>query len=307
MTAPSTSNRFALAVLLAGACVIGFAPILARLTETGPAAGGFWRMLFAVPLLAWPALRAKGTLRAGVVKAGLWAGVLFAIDLGIWHYAVRYTSVTNATALSNTTPVVVTAVAWLMFKERPSVAFLGALVLALGGAFVMAAAKGSGGLGTQPVLGDLLALGAALFYGGYFVVVRLQRREGVSTAALMLWTSVAAVPTLLIAALALHEPIFPAGPGGWLACAGLGLMHATGQGAIAWALGRLPASLTSVVVLIQPVAAAALGWSLLGEPVTLMQGVGAVVLLAGVVLAQRSTLASAEPAPPVLPETPSGA
>ncbi len=306
MTTAQPSNRFALAVLVAGACVLGLAPILARLTETGPAAGGFWRMLFAVPLLAVPALRAKGALRFDVVRAGLWAGVLFAIDLGVWHYAVRYTSVTNATVLSNTTPVVVTALAWLLFRERPSGAFLGGLVLALGGAFVMAAAKGSGGHGTQPVLGDLLALGAALFYGGYFVVMRLQRREGVSTGALMLWTSVSAAPTLLIAALALREHIFPAGPGGWWACAGLGLMHATGQGAIAWALGRLPASVTSVVVLVQPVAAAALGWSLLGEPVTLMQGLGAAVLLAGVVLAQRSALTSAR-TPPVVPETPSGA
>ncbi|HEY3812455.1 MAG TPA: DMT family transporter [Caulobacteraceae bacterium] len=305
MTA-SASNRFALLVLLAGACVIGLAPIFARLTETGPAAAGFWRMLLAVPLLAVPGLRAKSALRFDVVKAGLWAGVLFAIDLGVWHYAVRYTSVANATALSNTTPVVVTAVAWLMFKEKPTRAFVGALALALGGAFVMAAAKGSGGLGTQPVLGDLLALGAAVFYGGYFVVMRLQRREGVATSALMLWTSVSAAPTLLIAAFALHERIIPAGPAGWAACAGLGLMHATGQGAIAWALGRLPASLTSVVVLVQPVAAAALGWSLLGEPVTLVQGLGAVILLAGVVLAQRSTLATA-PAEPIVPETPSGA
>ena len=304
MTAAPVSNRFALAVLLAGACIIGLAPILARLTETGPDAGGFWRMLFAAPLLAVPALRTKGTFRFDVVKAGLWAGVLFAIDLGVWHYAVRYTSVTNATALSNTTPVVVTAVAWLMFKERPSGAFLGGLVLALGGAFVMAIAKGSGGQGTAPMLGNLLALGAALFYGGYFVVIRLQRRIGVSTSALMLWTSVSAAPTLLIAALALREHIFPAGPAGWAACAGLGLMHATGQGAIAWALGRLPASLTSVVVLVQPVAAAALGWGLLGEPVTLVQGLGAVILLAGVVAAQRSTLSAA---PPIVPETPSGA
>ena len=82
-------------------------------------------------------------------------------------------------------------------------------------------------------------------------------------------------------------------------------MHATGQGAIAWALGRLPASLTSVVVLVQPVAAAGLGWVILGERVGVIQALGACVLLAGVVLAQRS--AGASTAAPVVPETPSGA
>jgi drug/metabolite transporter (DMT)-like permease len=298
------ANRLALAVLVAGACIIGFAPILARMTETGPAAGAFWRLLFAAPLLAWPALRTPGALKPDVLKAGLFAGVLFAIDIGVWHYAVRYTSVTNATVLSNTTPVVVTFVAWVVFKEKPTWGFVGALALALTGAFVMAAAKGSGGQGSAPILGDLMSLAAALFYGGYFVVIRLARRVGRSTAHLMLWTSVAAAPTLLIAALVLHERVIPLGMAGWIACLALGVMHASGQGAIAWALGRLPASLTSVVVLVQPVAAAILGWLMFSERVSWMQGLGAVILLAGVVVAQRATHSTA---PPIVPETPSGA
>ena len=46
----STPAR-ALAVLLFGACAIGFAPILVRLSDTGPAAAAFWRFVFAAPLL----------------------------------------------------------------------------------------------------------------------------------------------------------------------------------------------------------------------------------------------------------------
>jgi drug/metabolite transporter (DMT)-like permease len=305
---PPSSIRLPLMVLIAGACTIGFAPILVRLTETGPAAGGFWRMLFALPPMVcfvfWPgAGRAQGLIRPEVLKAGLWAGVLFAIDVGVWHYAVAFTSVANATVLSNTTPVVVTAVAWLLFREKPTRIFLAALALAMGGAFVMAAAKGSGGRGGDPVLGDLLALGAAVFYGGYFVVIRLARRVGIATAHLMLWTSVSAVPVLLFAALALHERMLPLDWRGWAACLGLGMMHVTGQGAIAWAMGRLPASLTSVVVLIQPVAAAGLGWMLFSERVVPMQALGALVLLSGVVLAQRS----ARPPATTVPEPATGA
>jgi drug/metabolite transporter (DMT)-like permease len=75
-------------------------------------------------------------------------------------------------------------------------------------------------------------------------------------------------------------------------------MHVAGQGAIAWALGRLPASLTSVTVLIQPVVAALLGYLIFAERVVPMQALGALILLAGVVLAQRT-----QKPQPVMPET----
>ncbi|MCI3131255.1 EamA family transporter [Phenylobacterium aquaticum] len=85
---------------------------------------------------------------------------------------------------------------------------------------------------------------------------------------------------------------------GWGACIGLGIMHVAGQGSIAWALGRLPAATASVVVLIQPVVAALLGWWLFGELFGHLQMLGAAIALSGVVLAQWASRARpvAEPA-----------
>jgi drug/metabolite transporter (DMT)-like permease len=214
---PVSTSRWPLVALILGACAIGFGPVLMRSTETGPAAAAFWRLAFALPFLAWPALKEGGMVSGCSMRPGLLAGVLFAIDLGAWHYAVAFTSVANATVLSNTTPVVVTVVAWLMFREKPARAFLFAMARAMAGAFVMAAAKGSGGHGTAPVFGDLLALTAALFYGGYFVVVRLARPFA-STSQLMAWTSIAGAPVLLVAALLLREKILPSDWIGWAAC-----------------------------------------------------------------------------------------
>ncbi|HKP78136.1 MAG TPA: EamA family transporter, partial [Phenylobacterium sp.] len=91
---------------------------------------------------------------------------------------------------------------------------------------------------------------------------------------------------MLTTALLLGEPILPGGAAGWAACAGLGLMHVAGQGSIAWAMGRLPTATASVVVLIQPVVAACLGWILFAEPIGPLQGLGAAITLGGVVLAQ---------------------
>ncbi|MDY6925417.1 MAG: EamA family transporter, partial [Pseudomonadota bacterium] len=74
-------------------------------------------------------------------------------------------------------------------------------------------------------------------------------------------------------------------------------------GGVAWSLGRLPAALTAVTVLIQPVVAAGLGWWLFAETMTAVQLAGGAALLAGVVLAQWASLkkkgAEAEAAAPV--------
>ena len=89
-----------------------------------------------------------------------------------------------------------------------------------------------------------------------------------------------------IAALLLGEQILPTTLAGLAACAGLGFVHFAGQGSIAWAMGRLPTSLASVVVLVQPVVATYAGFLLFGEALGPLQTLGAAVALSGVVLAQ---------------------
>ncbi len=284
VVAPQTRTDWrAVGVLLFGACVIGLSPILVRLTEAGPAAAGFWRLALALPLLAM--LTVRTTRRIGrPSRIAVWAGVFFALDLGFWHYAVHYTSVTNATVLSNLTPVVVTAFAWIFLKQRPASLFLVAVAAATGGAWLMAFEKGGGALVNQP-LGDALSVLTALWYSAYFLCMAQGRKtEGASQ--LMFWVSIIGAPLLLIAAIVAGEPILPSSVLGWSALAGLGLMHVAGQGSLAWAMGRLPTSTASVVVLVQPVVAAWLGWVLFFEPIGRLQAVGAVVTLLGVILAQ---------------------
>ena len=292
MAAPA-SDRRALLVLLAGACLIGTGPIMVRLAGAGPAAIGFWRVAFAVPLLALLTLRAGpgGGARRGPgapSRAALLAGVLFAADLAFWHYGIHYTSVANSTVLSNLTPVIVTAASWLLFHERPRPLFLLGLVGAVVGAATIAMARThSAAPGANPPLGDALCVLTALWYSGYFLSVRAARRtEG--AAAVMFWATLVSAPCLLLAAVGLGEPLVPAAAWGWAALVGLGLMHVGGQGAIAWALGRLPAALIAVVVLVQPVVASALGWWVFGEAVTPLQGLGAALALAGVAIAQAA-------------------
>ncbi len=287
------NDRRALLVLLAGACIIGASPVLVRLAQAGPAATGAWRLAFALPLLAVMAGRSGG---AGRPSRAIWAaGLFFAADLAFWHYGIHYTSVANATVLSNLTPVLVTVVGWLLFAERPRVLFLLGLAVAVAGAVGMGLARHGGvGPGNAPALGDALSALTAVWYGAYFLTVRAARANAGVTA-VMLWTALIGLPPLALAAVALREPLWPAAAAGWAACVGLGVMHVTGQGAIAWALGRLPASLTAVVVLVQPVVAAGLGWLAFGEAVTPGQALAGAVALGGVALAQAGARSRSPP------------
>lgn len=277
----------ALAVLVAGAAIIGLAPILVRLADAGPAAVGFWRVAFAMPLLGLMALRADRGV-GSPNRFALLAGLAFACDLGFWHYSIHFTSVANATVLTNLTPVVVTAAAWIFLKQRPAKLFVAAVALAVAGAWLMAVGRGAHAPGSNPPLGDALALTTALWYALYFLAISAARRS-VGATRVMFWSSVASAPLLLVAAVALGERIFPATAGGWAAVIGLGVMHVAGQGSIAWALGRLPAATASVVVLIQPVVAALLGWLLFSEALGPLQALGGAIALFGVVLSQAAS------------------
>lgn len=285
-------RRTAMIVLLAGACIIGLAPILVRIGEAGPSAIGFWRMIFALPLLALIARRESGGVGPTGWILGL-AGVAFALDLAFWHYGIALTSVAKATILSNLTPVIVTGVAWLVFREKVRPLFLTAVALAVGGACLMTLARDPGLPGVNPPLGDAFSAMTAVWYALYFLAVQ-RARQTRGAAQVMFWSSLTAAPLLLAASAALGERFLPATPVGWAACVGLGIVHATGQGAIAWALGRLPASVTSVVVLVQPVVAAVLGWLLFGEVFGPGQMLGGAIALTGVVLAQRAARPAAQ-------------
>ena len=283
----SPSRAVPLLILLAAACVLGLAPILVRLTETGPAAAGFWRFLFAMPLLLLLTARPGGE---GIGKPSKWmmlAGLFFALDLSFWHYGIVMTSVANATVLCNLTPVVVTLFGWIVFRDRPQPLFILALVLAMGGAFAMAAAA-SGSQGTNPLLGDLFSLSVSLWYSGYFLAVKAARSSA-GAMRVTLWATGVGVPLLGAVSLLLGESMIPASPSGWAACVGLGVMHVVGQGGVAWSLGKLPAAITAVTILIQPIEAGLLSWCIFGETLTPIQALGGALVLVAIVLAQWST------------------
>jgi len=287
--------RVALLALVAGALAIACAPILVRLSETGPTVTAFYRLLFAVPVLALlgggSALAGRPVMRRpklADVAAMSVPGLLFAGDLAVWHRSIEYTTVANATLLANFAPIGVTAVAWLFLGERITRGFLLGLVLAIGGTVVLMSASIQ--LSSDHLLGDGLGLLTAVFYASYQLSIkRLRARFG--TVELMTWSSIACTLALLpLSLLADESLVIPTWQALLILLALAALVHVFGQGMVAYAFRHLPASFGSVSLLVQPVGAAILAFLILDEALGPLQIAGGVTVLFGLYVARRSSL-----------------
>jgi drug/metabolite transporter (DMT)-like permease len=292
--------RLAFLCLLAGAVGIAFAPLFVRWSETGPSATAFHRVLWALPFLwAWQALapsQPRATFRSPAPLPNhppqpfspwlLLPGVFFAADLALWHWSIRLTSVANATLFANLAPIVVMIAARFLFLEPIRPRFLLGLALALGGAALVVSSSLL--LTQRHVAGDLFGLATAFFYAGYMLSVKFVRRT-YETRTVMIWTSLAAAPILLLVAWLSGEVLLPFTTRGWLILLGLAMVsQVVGQGLIAFAFRHLPASFSALSLLIQPVAAAGMAWLWLSEPLSSIQALGGIVVLAGITVASRS-------------------
>ncbi|HSI40339.1 MAG TPA: DMT family transporter [Xanthobacteraceae bacterium] len=267
-----------LAVVVAAVC-IGFSAIFVRLADVGPAAIGFWRLLFALgPTALWAYAERRG-VRAGAVPSSgaryrslaltVLAGLFFAADLVLFHAGLARTSTANGVLLGNIAPVFIVLFAWACLGERPTAALVIALALALGGSAVIVLDSSLGG-GSASFIGDLMCIAAASCYAAYMIVVRGIRRDGERAALgggmVALISSGAGMVFCLVWAIAAGEQLAPASLQGFLAVAGLGIItHAFGQGLATFALGRLPAGLISVVLLLQMVVGMGMATMLFGE------------------------------------------
>ena len=291
------TERIAILALFIGAITIAFAPILVRLSEVGPSATGFHRFLLAIPLywaiaatLPRPAV-AEGSERPGTVRDFVliaMAGVYLAADVAVWHYSIQMTTVANSTLLANVAPVFVVLGGWLLFRTRVTGTYLIGLAAAMTGVFILSRASLS--LSQDHFIGDLLGILTAVFYAAYQMSVeRLRKRF--STVTIMKYAIPVSALVMLPVALASGEDLLPVTLAGWGFLIALAAgPQVFGQGLIAWAVAHLPVAFASVSLLVQPVTAALVAWALFGEHIGLQQGIGAVIVLGGIMLARRGSI-----------------
>jgi drug/metabolite transporter (DMT)-like permease len=287
----ATQGRGALLALAGGILGLAFSPLLVRSSEIGPSATAVQRVLLAMPVLAtWMLVEQRGLGALTAIGRRDWlmllfAGLFWTGDLVTWHWALKLTSIANASLLTMTGPIFVTIGAWLFFREHIGRGFLLGLIISLAGAAPLVASSVE--LSREHLWGDAIAMSAAGCFAAYLLAIK-QLRGGLPTGTIMCLTCLFSLPGLFVAAWLSGEPLAPPSLYGWFIVTALALSaQAFGQAFIALAMSRLPAPFTSVALLIQPFLAILLAWLILGEAATALQFLGGFVVLAGILISRR--------------------
>jgi drug/metabolite transporter (DMT)-like permease len=269
-----------------GALVIAFSAILVDLADVSPATAALWRCAYALPALgalAWWEHRRFGPRSVRERWLAGAAGVLFALDILVWHYAIRDVGAGLATVLGNLQVVVVPFLALAVLGERVPRSILIALPPVCAGVLLVSGALESGAYGANPARGALLGVATGLAYAAFLLVQRqgsmdLRRPAG----ALVDMSLVAAVVSLAAGLVIGVDDMAPTWPSaGWLITLAL-TSQVLGWMLITVSLPRLPAAMTSIILTIQPIGSVALGAILLGQDPSALQLCGVAFILAGV-------------------------
>ena len=215
----------------------------------------------------------------------LLAGTFFTLDIALWHHALTLTTVSNATFIVNLGNVLVGFGAWFFLKQRPHAFWFVAAALAILGAAALSLGGGADGKGN--LHGDLFAVAAAFLVSGYMLCSNIARRS-IGGIEAIFWLTLVEIIVAGCIVLATGETFLPQSLAGFKVPIFLALVsQIAGQALIVTGLGRTSAAVAGLLVLVQPVVAAAVSWRLFGESLTGLQAMGGVVILFAVWLAQR--------------------
>jgi len=272
-----------------GAFVIAFSAILVRLAEVSPSTAAFFRCAYALPVLGALAVverRRYGPRSRHARLLALGAGVWFAADLTFWHHSIEAVGAGLATVLANVQVVLVGLMAWVWLGERPESRSLTAIPIVFVGVVLISGAIGAGAYGDDPALGVLYGVLTGISYALFLLILRRAGADIRRPAGPLFDATASGAVFSAIGGIAVGDidwiPDLEAQA--WLVLLALS-SQVLGWLLISVSLPRLPAVLTSILLMLQPVSAVFLGALLLSESPSGVQLLGVAVVIAGVAVA----------------------
>ncbi|HUR17011.1 MAG TPA: DMT family transporter [Candidatus Limnocylindrales bacterium] len=266
---------------------ISFSGVLYLYSDTSPETASFFRGLYGLPILFLAAFAERKTARPMNRKAVGWAivaGVLFAGDLIFWHHTIEYVGAGLATVLGNLQVVIVGLATWLLFGERLNRRTLIALPIMLVGVALIAGVLTGEAYGIDPPLGVFLGILTAFSYAGYLIVIRRIGRGRLALPVAISTTSTTIVSLAVGVAIGTMQFGIALDQHFWLVLLGVSA-QALGYLFISYSLPRLPAVVTSIILLTQPVIAVFLSIILVNETPSVEQLGGVALVIGGIALA----------------------
>ncbi len=262
------------------------------LAQIPPTAFAAIRFIIASVML-WSLLRVREgaiPLPRGNIWKLIWIGVLGSGMYQIFYtFGLRITTAANAALIIATVPALVALFGALLGIERMTINIGIGVVLAFVGVVLVLLARGLS-LSFDTIIGDLLILAAAACWTAYTLGVRTLTKD-LSPLRITTLTMIVGAPMLLVASV--PDLISMDWRGISLAAWG-GLVYAavlaTVVAYVLWnnSVRAVGGSRTAVYGTIIPLVAALVAWPMLGEQPTILQGFGAVLIIAGVLMTRRT-------------------
>ena len=276
-------------ILIIGAIAIAFSPIFVRFSDVDPIMTAFYRIFISLPFFLFFSSfniieKVKFPEFNNSYVIFLVSGIFFALDLICWHWSIKLTTVSKATFLSNLAPIVVIIFSLIFLKERFSKFFYLAAILSMVGMLMLLGESFK--FNKSQFIGDLLGVLTAVWYGSYIVTISQLRKKYNSTSIMFLSGIVTAI-ILLIVSILFEQSLIPQSLFTITIIFLLGFIcQFMGQSFITYSLAYLSASLSSLCLLIQPIAATVLAYFFFQEKLTTIQFVGSALILIGIYIAR---------------------
>jgi len=222
-----------------------------------------------------------------ILKIHVARGGIVTIMAGLFFWGIGRVPLAQAIALTFIAPLISLLLAATFLGEKIGSRSIGGSVMAFAGVMVIVFGQARADLGTEALIGSAAIIGSALCYAINIVLMRHQ-----SLAAEPLEINFFQSLTVLALWLALTPFLgFPDLPGnwsGWIIVAAL--MSTAGGLLFSWAYARAEASYLAVTEYSGFLWAAALGWIIFSEAVSLYTAAGAALIVAGCFVAARSRI-----------------
>ena len=271
-----------------GAMLIGFAPIFVELSSLSPFAIGFYRMFLTIPFLFAVnyAVNKRFSFKVNNKRTILYAAfasLAFTTDLTLWHFSMTITSISNATIIVNSAPIFVAILSFIIFKEKLSKGFLLSFVITYTG--IIGLIYFSNNYINGKVLGDILCLVAAFFYGIYLLIIAKLGKE--NSLNIIFYTTFFCCIFSVIPMIVGVGIIFPTSNTEWLNLLLLAILcQLGGQYFITHAIGKISASSGSIGLLMQPITATILAAIIFNQILNTAQIIFVFVAMFGIYLAR---------------------
>lgn len=252
----------------------------------------FWRCVFGAGALLL-ICGAFGFLRKDILTSrrfllAVLSGVAIVGNWVLLFASYSRASIAIGTAVYNVQPFILVGLAALFLGEKITAQKLSWLALAFVGMLAIVSAHGEqGAVGSDYLLGIVLALGAALLYA--FAALLIKHLSGTPPHLIALIQVCTGV--LLLAPWA-HFDALPQQPSAWASLVTLGVLHTGVMYVLLYgAIQKLPTALTGALSFIYPIAAIAVDWLAFGHRLQALQWLGvAAILLAAAGMQQGWSL-----------------